>query len=144
MVRMAKPTILITGCSSGIGNDAAHGLRRAGWRVFAACRKPADCDRLRSEGFDSPRIDYADPQSIADGLAEVLDATGGTLDALFNNGAYAVPGFAAVALAWAGVKYASTAAYDPGDAEMQKIARRIQEQESKEETMQLKLAEFKL
>lgn len=92
MVRMAKPTILITGCSSGIGNDAAHGLRRAGWRVFAACRKPADCDRLRSEGFDSPRIDYEDPRSIADGLAEVLDATGGTLDALFNNGAYAVPG----------------------------------------------------
>ena len=92
MVRMAKPTILITGCSSGIGNDAAHGLRRAGWRVFAACRKSADCDRLRSEGFDSPRIDYEDPQSIADGLAEVLGATGGTLDALFNNGAYAVPG----------------------------------------------------
>ena len=43
-------------------------------------------------GFESPRIDYEDPESIATGLAEVLEATGGTLDALFHNGAYAIPG----------------------------------------------------
>jgi NAD(P)-dependent dehydrogenase (short-subunit alcohol dehydrogenase family) len=85
-------TILITGCSSGIGHDAAHGLRAAGWRVFAACRKPEDCARLMAEGFESPRIDYEDAESIATGLAEVLEATGGTLDALFHNGAYAIPG----------------------------------------------------
>jgi NAD(P)-dependent dehydrogenase (short-subunit alcohol dehydrogenase family) len=60
--------------------------------VFAACRKAEDCDRLRAEGFDSPRMDYDDEDSLRDGLAEVLDATGGTLDALFNNGAYAIPG----------------------------------------------------
>lgn len=85
-------SILITGCSSGIGYDAAHGLRARGWRVFAACRAEADCARLRDEGFDSPRIDYADTDSIHNGLAEVLEATGGTLDALFNNGAFALPG----------------------------------------------------
>jgi NAD(P)-dependent dehydrogenase (short-subunit alcohol dehydrogenase family) len=85
-------SILITGCSSGIGYDAAHGLRARGWRVFAACRAEADCDRLRGEGFESPRIDYADTSSIHNGLAEVLEATGGTLDALFNNGAFALPG----------------------------------------------------
>jgi NAD(P)-dependent dehydrogenase (short-subunit alcohol dehydrogenase family) len=85
-------TILITGCSSGIGYDAAHGLRAAGWRVFASCRKPEDCARLMHEGFESPRIDYEDPESIVNGLAEVLEATGGTLDALFHNGAYAIPG----------------------------------------------------
>lgn len=89
---MAQNTILITGCSSGIGLDAAHGLRAAGWRVFASCRTATDCDQLRAEGFDSPRIDYADPDSIMNGLAEVLEATGGTLDALYNNGAYACPG----------------------------------------------------
>lgn len=88
----AAKTILITGCSSGIGLDAAQALRARGWRVFAACRKPEYCARLRAEGFDSPRIDYEDPASIADGLAEVLEATGGQLDALFNNGAYAIPG----------------------------------------------------
>ncbi|WP_108836712.1 SDR family NAD(P)-dependent oxidoreductase [Tateyamaria sp. Alg231-49] len=89
---MAQKSILITGCSSGIGYASAIGLRDAGWRVFASCRKPEDCVRLQSEGFDSPLIDYADPASIKAGLAEVLEATSGTLDALFNNGAYGIPG----------------------------------------------------
>ena len=74
-----KKTILITGCSSGIGYDAAHGMRAAGWRVFASCRSQADCDRLIAEGFDSPRLDYNDTTSLEAGLAEVLAATGGTL-----------------------------------------------------------------
>ncbi|WP_417524398.1 SDR family NAD(P)-dependent oxidoreductase [Marinovum sp.] len=87
-----RKSILITGCSSGIGRDAALGLQRRGWRVFASCRKEVDCQTLRDEGFESPRIDYADPESIKTGLAEVLQATGGTLDALFNNGAFATPG----------------------------------------------------
>ncbi|UWQ83801.1 SDR family NAD(P)-dependent oxidoreductase [Leisingera caerulea] len=87
-----KKTILITGCSSGIGLDAARGMRERGWRVFASCRQQRDCDRMRAEGFESPRIDYTDPASIGSGLAEVLAATGGTLDALFNNGAHGLPG----------------------------------------------------
>ena len=85
-------SILITGCSSGIGHDAAHGLKSRGWRVFAACRKPEDCERLRGEGLESPLIDYADEASIDSGLTSVLEATGGRLDALFNNGAHACPG----------------------------------------------------
>ncbi len=88
----AVRSVLITGCSSGIGLDAARTLRARGWRVFAACRKAEDCARLAAEGFESPRIDYADTASIAAGLAEVLAATGGRLDALFNNGAFASPG----------------------------------------------------
>ncbi|WP_420586290.1 SDR family NAD(P)-dependent oxidoreductase [Ruegeria sp.] len=87
-----QKTILITGCSSGIGLDAAHGMRARGWRVFASCRQQRDCDRLRAQGFESPRIDYTDADSITSGLTEVLDATGGTLDALFNNGAHGLPG----------------------------------------------------
>jgi NAD(P)-dependent dehydrogenase (short-subunit alcohol dehydrogenase family) len=89
---MTQKTILITGASSGIGFDAAHGLRAAGWRVFASCRKADDCARLKAEGFESPLIDYTDANSIVTGLAETLEATGGTLDALYNNGAYALPG----------------------------------------------------
>ncbi|QYX56087.1 SDR family oxidoreductase [Roseovarius sp. SCSIO 43702] len=89
---MSDRSILITGCSSGIGYDAAHGLRARGWRVFAACRKEADCDRLRAEGFESPRLDYQDEASIHAALTQVLDTTGGRLDALFNNGAFANPG----------------------------------------------------
>jgi len=89
---MTQKTVLITGSSSGIGYDAAHGLRAAGWRVFASCRKQEDCDRLIADGFDAPLIDYADSNSIQSGLAAVLAETGGTLDALYNNGAYACPG----------------------------------------------------
>ncbi len=87
-----KKSVLITGCSSGIGLDAAQGMAAAGWQVFASARAQADCDKLRDMGFISPRIDYEDPASIATGLDQVLDHTGGRLDALFNNGAYAIPG----------------------------------------------------
>jgi NAD(P)-dependent dehydrogenase (short-subunit alcohol dehydrogenase family) len=89
---MTQKYILITGCSSGIGYDAAHGLREAGWHVFASCRKTEDCDRLRAQGFDAPQIDLADPESIRRGLTDVLAITGGTLDALYNNAAFACPG----------------------------------------------------
>ncbi|MEM5522139.1 SDR family oxidoreductase [Sulfitobacter sp. AS59] len=89
---MTDKSILITGCSSGIGYAAAHGLRARGWRVFASCRQQADCDRLTAEGFDSPLLDYTDTASIHAALEHVLGATGGTLDALYNNGAHATPG----------------------------------------------------
>ena len=85
-------SILITGCSSGIGLDAARGLKARGWRVFATCRQEADCERLRGEGLESFRLDYADEASIAAAVDEVKARTGGTLDALFNNGAFACPG----------------------------------------------------
>jgi NAD(P)-dependent dehydrogenase (short-subunit alcohol dehydrogenase family) len=85
-------TILITGCSSGIGLDAARGLKARGWRVFATCRQEADCARLRGEGFDSFPLDYAEEDSIAAAVATVADRTGGRLDALYNNGAFACPG----------------------------------------------------
>ena len=89
---MAERSLLITGCSSGIGYDAAKGMQKRGWRVFASCRKDEDCARLKSEGFESPLIDYSDEASIRSGLDEVLSATDGHLDALFNNGAYGLPG----------------------------------------------------
>jgi len=89
---MAEKSILITGCSSGIGYDAAHALKKRGWRVFATCRAQADCDRLISEGLESFVLDYEDEGTIEAAVAETLARTGGTLDALFNNGAYAIPG----------------------------------------------------
>lgn len=89
---MTQKSILITGCSSGIGYDAAHALDKRGWRVFATCRKEADCERLRGEGLESFALDYESETSVRTAVAETLSRTGGTLDALFNNGAYAVPG----------------------------------------------------
>ncbi len=89
---MQGKSILITGCSSGIGLDAARGLQARGWRVFATCRQSADCARLNAEGLESFLLDYADEASIAAAVDTVLERTGGTLDALFNNGAHACPG----------------------------------------------------
>jgi len=89
---MSQKTILITGCSSGIGYDAAHSLKNRGWRVFATCRQENDCQRLRGEGLESFVLDYSDETSIKSAVAETLKRTGGRLDALYNNGAYAIPG----------------------------------------------------
>ncbi|MEX2518100.1 MAG: SDR family NAD(P)-dependent oxidoreductase [Paracoccaceae bacterium] len=85
-------TILITGSSSGIGLESARALKARGWRVFATCRKAEDAARLGDEGFESWRLDYADEVSVAEGAARALELGGGRLDALFNNGAWAVPG----------------------------------------------------
>ncbi len=87
-----RRSILITGCSSGIGHHLAHALNGRGWRVFATCRQAADCERLEAEGLESFRLDYEAPESIEAGFAEAMARTGGRLDALFNNGAYAIPG----------------------------------------------------
>ena len=89
---MNERSILITGCSSGIGLDAARTLHARGWRVFAGCRQAADVEARRAEGLESVLIDHEDAPGVAQGAAAVLDATDGALDALFNNGAYAIPG----------------------------------------------------
>lgn len=89
---MSKKSILITGCSSGIGREVAHGLKARGYRVFASARKPADVAELSIEGFESLQLDLADPDSIQTAVNDLLGQTGGTLDALFNNGAYGQPG----------------------------------------------------
>ncbi|WP_421702641.1 SDR family NAD(P)-dependent oxidoreductase [Aliiroseovarius sp.] len=91
---MTQRSLLITGCSSGIGYDAAHGMAKRGWRVFATARKQADVDRLGEEGLEALRLDYTDHDSMGAALDEVLTRTGGTLDALFNNGAFGLPGAA--------------------------------------------------
>jgi NAD(P)-dependent dehydrogenase (short-subunit alcohol dehydrogenase family) len=85
-------TILITGCSSGIGYTCAVGLKAKGWRVFATARKPEDLARLEAEGLEALYLDYTEPVSIDACVAEVSKRCGGKLYALFNNGAYGQPG----------------------------------------------------
>ncbi len=81
-------TILITGCSSGIGYVTAKALQERGYRVFASARKAEDVERLQSEGFEAVQLDLDDSASIRSAVDQVLDWSGGTLDALFNNGAW--------------------------------------------------------
>ena len=85
-------SILITGCSSGIGYACAVGLKRRGWRVFATVRNVADQKRLENDGLEALIIDYRDSASLKTCAAEVARRTDGKLDALFNNGAYGQPG----------------------------------------------------
>ncbi|MFQ5995098.1 MAG: SDR family NAD(P)-dependent oxidoreductase [Acidiferrobacterales bacterium] len=90
--RREQRSVLITGCSSGIGYCLAQGLRQQGYRVFACARKPADVVRLKDEGFESLRLDLDDPGSIDSAVEELLKRTDGKLFALINNGAYGQPG----------------------------------------------------
>ena len=90
---MSERSILITGCSSGIGLASAREMKARGWRVFATARKPEDIARLKDEeGVESLYLDYAEPESIEFAAKQVLAATGDRLTALFNNGAYGQPG----------------------------------------------------
>ena len=85
-------SILITGCSSGIGHCVAHALHKRGYRVFATARKADDVARLKKEGLESLQLDLDDSDSIRAAVTDVLKRTNGQLDALFNNGAYGQPG----------------------------------------------------
>ena len=85
-------TILITGCSSGIGHCVAHGLHKKGYRVFATARREESVKALQDEGLESLQLDLESSDSINKAVTEILHRTNGELYALFNNGAYAIPG----------------------------------------------------
>ena len=82
-------SILITGCSTGIGLAAARTLKARGWRVLATARKPADLERLgRDDGLEALPLEMSDPASVSACALEALKRTGGRLDALYNNAAF--------------------------------------------------------
>jgi len=87
-----KKSILITGCSSGIGLNAALTLQLRGYQVLATARKQTDVVMLQEKGLLACQLDLTEPESIKIALSFVLNTTGGTLDFLFNNGAYGQPG----------------------------------------------------
>lgn len=85
-------SILITGCSTGIGYHCARELHKSGYKVIASCRKNEDIARLSEEGLTCIKLDLADQKSIEEGFKTALDICDGHLDVLFNNGAYGQPG----------------------------------------------------
>jgi len=90
----ARPpkTVLITGCSSGIGYCVAKNLQQRGYQVFAAARHLQDVQRLQQQGLNSVLLDLDDSDSIHNGVRSVLAQSNGRIDVLFNNGAYGQPG----------------------------------------------------
>ena len=89
---MKTKNILITGCSSGIGKNAAITLHNKGWRVFATCRSKTDCTFFTKLGIESFPLDLLKEESINCAVNLVKEKTKSQLDVLFNNGAYAIPG----------------------------------------------------
>jgi len=86
---MGEKSIRITGCSSGIGLEAARILKARGWRVLACARSDADLARLeQDEGVEALHLELRDTGSIAKCAEEALRRTDGKLGALFNNAAY--------------------------------------------------------
>ncbi len=87
------PSILITGCSSGIGKRCAERCRDQGWRVFASARKQADVATLQAEGFEALWLDLASTASIQQAASQVRALLASDpLDAVFHNGAYGMAG----------------------------------------------------
>lgn len=85
-------TVLVTGCSSGIGKTVAYGLREQGFVVYTTVRKEADKTPLEADGFDVLMLDYADADSVQRAFDELMVKTNGQLFAVFHNGAYGQPG----------------------------------------------------
>ncbi len=85
-------TIVITGCSSGIGYTTAIELQTRGYNVIATARKSEDVTYLAQEGLTALQLDLADSASIQQAVNQIIELTDGKIDALFNNGAFGQPG----------------------------------------------------
>ena len=84
-------TVLITGCSSGIGRSLALELHRRGMRVYATARRPETLQGLEQAGLRTLALDVNDDNSIAAAMATV-DAEAGQLDMLVNNAGFSQVG----------------------------------------------------
>lgn len=85
-------TILITGCSSGIGYQTALYLQEKGYKIFATARKEQDVLKLQELGLTSFLLDVTKHQTITDTLDKILKQTNGKLDVVFNNAGFGQPG----------------------------------------------------
>ena len=87
-----KRSVLITGCSTGIGKCLAQGLSRNDFHVIASCRSESDRAALEALGIDAILLDVTDSESISAGVKEALSLSGGKLYGLINNAGYGQPG----------------------------------------------------
>ncbi len=87
-----QKTVLITGCSSGIGYCVANGLKQRGYRVIATARRDESVEQLKDEGFESLQLDLSNSESIQQAFQQIMQLSNGKLYALFNNGAFGLPG----------------------------------------------------
>ena len=90
--KVHSKTVLVTGCSSGIGKAVAIYLRRTGWDVYPTARSEADLKELRSNGFEALYLDLSDSSSINSCVLSLLHNCKYGVGALINNAGMAIPG----------------------------------------------------
>ena len=90
--KIHSKTVLVTGCSSGIGESIANCLREYGWDVFPTARSESDLQSLHSKGFDALRMDLRDSISIGDCVSSLMRKSPLGIGAIVNNAGIAIPG----------------------------------------------------
>ena len=88
---MPQPSVLITGCSSGIGRALADAFKAGGYAVWATARKENDLTALEQAGFNAVQLDVNDGQALQQLSARLSEKIGG-LDVLINNAGYGAMG----------------------------------------------------
>jgi NAD(P)-dependent dehydrogenase (short-subunit alcohol dehydrogenase family) len=90
---MSEPSkaVLITGCSSGIGEATARRLAKSGWTVYATARRPEAIEHLASEGCRTLELDVTSEDSMRTAVEEV-ERTEGAVGVLVNNAGYSQGG----------------------------------------------------
>ena len=86
-----KKSVLITGCSSGIGRATARAFLAADWQVFATARTVDDLADLEEAGCETLALDVTDPEAVASAVEETVDIAG-SIDCVVNNAGYAQMG----------------------------------------------------
>lgn len=92
MTQTTPRSILISGCSSGIGLASAKGLHERGYTVFAGARDDASLEMLKLIGVTPIHLDTRDSGSIRSAYEQVTEATGGRLYAVYHNAGYGQSG----------------------------------------------------
>lgn len=81
-------TVLITGCSSGIGHATAEAFLEDEWSVWATARDPETITALAEQGCQTAALDVTNARECEGVVEDIIDADG-RIDCLVNNAGYA-------------------------------------------------------
>ena len=84
-------TVLITGCSSGIGRATAIEFHDRDWTVYATARDPADLTALSERGCRTDRLDVTEDDHV-EAVVDRMTEEEGRIDCLVNNAGYSQTG----------------------------------------------------